>query len=212
MKPRPDSTIAKLTEPQRDQLYDWLSENSYREAIRLAAEPAPTGFGITFHKTTLVRFYKEERTRRHAEQLAEAISTDLPKIDPDELLSQAKLELLHSCYDTAHESLDADSRNQLSRALNRLESAQLKREHLTLKKQLVAIEQQRLDLETKKFEYNAVEAAAKHAVQLNTISADDQLNDRQKFAQARDILFGSTSNGSSRGNEALNSNAPAQQS
>ena len=190
MKPRPDSTIAQLTDDQRDQLYDWLTDHAYREVITMAAQPPPKGFGIQFHKTTLVRFFKNERARRHAEEIAESISANQPQIDPNELLSRSKLELLHSCFDTAQETLNADSRNQLSRTLNRLESAQLKRQNLALKEQLVSIEQQRLELENRKFEYHAVEAAAKHAVELNAISADDSLNDRQKFARARDVLFG----------------------
>ena len=190
MKPRPDSTIARLTEVQRDDLYDWLSNHSYSEVITMAAQPPPIGFGIKFHKTTLVRFYRDERARRHAEEIAASLASDQPQIDPNELLAISKLQLLHSCYDTAHEALNDNARNQLSRALNRLESAQLKREHLSLKKHLVSIEQQRLDLDIRKFEYHAVEAAAEHAVKLNEISANPEISDRQKYALARDVVFG----------------------
>ena len=53
MKRRADSSLAKLSEEQLDQLYDWLSEHSYREVIAMAGKGPPEGFGVRLHKTTL---------------------------------------------------------------------------------------------------------------------------------------------------------------
>jgi hypothetical protein len=197
MKRRADSSLAKLSEEQLDQLYDWLSEHSYREVIAMAGKGPPEGFGVRLHKTTLVRFYGAERARRHAEALAEAKSDRAPGGNPAELMEQTTLQLAHASYEMSLGPLSGMSFNNVSRALHRHELTALRRiqveinqKQLGLQEERVALEKKRLELEVREFEHSAVEAAARHATKLNEIGSDPKLNDRQKYSLAREVLFG----------------------
>jgi hypothetical protein len=48
----------KLSPEQRQQLIDWMSEQTYAEVQELVAAPPPDGFGIEVSISTLSRFYK----------------------------------------------------------------------------------------------------------------------------------------------------------
>ncbi len=63
------STLETLTDEQRDQLYDWLLEMPVSKVAEKIAQPAPEGFGLKTHITTLRRF----KHRRWAEQAADQL-------------------------------------------------------------------------------------------------------------------------------------------
>jgi hypothetical protein len=200
MKPRSDSALAKLTDDQRDQLYDWLAEYSYREVIAMAAKSLPEGFGVVFHKTTLVRFYSQKRRDRHIEQLAVAIAGQSISADESKLIAETAVELAHAAYEMSQGPVTPVNFNNLSRALHRKETADLRRsqveinqQQLALNKDRVALEQKRLELEIRHFEFNAAEQAARHATELKDITADSTLNDHDKYLAARNVLFGASS-------------------
>jgi CBS-domain-containing membrane protein len=180
---RSDSILATLTEDQRAQLYDWTADLGYKLTLEKVALPAPEGFNLQIHRTTLVRFYQREQQRRHEEELLQPDAASRDPVPLALLIDSSKQSLAHHCFSQTQEILDSARRNELSRVLHRLEIAALRREAL-------ALEQKRLDLETRKFEFNAAEAAARHATQLQTISDNHQLTDAQKFAQASAVLFG----------------------
>ena len=52
--------LENLTNEQLDQVYDWLLDMPTKQVVEKVALPAPEGFGITTHVTTLRRF-KEKR-------------------------------------------------------------------------------------------------------------------------------------------------------
>jgi hypothetical protein len=66
-----NSPLHTLTEAQLDQLYEWLLETPAREVAQKIALPAPDGFGIQTHVTTLRRF----KDRRWAELAADQIES-----------------------------------------------------------------------------------------------------------------------------------------
>src|SRR5262245_47717685 len=103
MKFRSDSTLSKLTEDQLNQLYDWLTDYSERDVVEMAATAPPQGFGLTFHRTTLSRFFRMERTRRHAEALLEAQAARAC-VNLDELTKEIALQLAHAGYEMAQRS------------------------------------------------------------------------------------------------------------
>jgi hypothetical protein len=65
----PTSILESLTDEQKDQLYDWLTEMPVPDVVEKLALPAPEGFGIKTHNTTLQRF----KRRRFVEQTADQI-------------------------------------------------------------------------------------------------------------------------------------------
>src|SRR5262249_50812820 len=52
---RAGSFLARLNADQRSQLFKWLLEYTVADVLNLVAAPAPGGFGIQTHKTTLHR-------------------------------------------------------------------------------------------------------------------------------------------------------------
>jgi hypothetical protein len=66
-----NSPLHVLTEAQLNQLYEWLLETPAKEVAQKIALPAPDGFGIKTHVTTLRRF----KDRRWAELAADQIET-----------------------------------------------------------------------------------------------------------------------------------------
>ena len=199
---RRDCCLASLTRDQLDDLYEWISNESYLEVVKRVALPAPDGFGIKTHITTLCRFYREERARRHAESLIEARNAPDP-LTCDELVAEASRQLAHASYEIALGPINAKTFNDLSRALHRkelttlrLSQVEINKQQLDLNKERIALERKRIELEVRQFEHNAVEAAAKHAAKLNEIGSDPNLDDRQKYALARDVVFGASEGGS----------------
>ena len=65
------STLDPLTEDQKAQLYDWLLEMPAEKVLERIARPAPDGFGIKTHLTTLRRF----KNRRDAENAADILDS-----------------------------------------------------------------------------------------------------------------------------------------
>ena len=58
-KRRSDSAFAKLSPEDHTRLQAWLRENSYHKVVELVAQPAPEGFGIKTHITSLCRYYRQ---------------------------------------------------------------------------------------------------------------------------------------------------------
>jgi hypothetical protein len=183
MKLRPDSSLAQFNQDQLDQIYDWLTEHTYREVLQFVAKPPPEGFGVTLHKTTLVRFYRAERRRRHAEALAQTRFHDAPSDDPEILLQNIKVELAHTCYDLADHA-DSASINSLSRITHRFEVIKLEQQRLTLEREFLAEKK-------RQFNYNAAREAAKHAVKIHKIIEAPTPDAEDKTWMVSEIVFGS---------------------
>ncbi len=56
-KIRPDDVLGNLSEEDQDCILEWLENTSYREALKLIAEPPPEGFGLKIHYNSLRKFY-----------------------------------------------------------------------------------------------------------------------------------------------------------
>src|SRR4051812_18326785 len=103
MKMRSDCVLSKLTEQQLDEIFESIvSGVSYRDLQQRLEQVPPEGFGLRIQLATLCRYFKAERRRRHAEELAEARFNELADDDPEKLLQNVKLELAHACYDVAN--------------------------------------------------------------------------------------------------------------
>src|SRR5688500_18224320 len=85
-KLRSDSTIASLTDEQRDQLYDWIVTHSFAGAQARAAKSVDEeGFNLKLHRTTLVRFFETEQQERQAQELAELAAEADNAAVPDQI-------------------------------------------------------------------------------------------------------------------------------
>src|SRR6185436_15255647 len=120
MRIRSNSLLSNLTEDQLNDIYDSLaSGETFRSVQKRCALQPPDGFGLPLHLNTLCRFFKSERRRRHAEELAENKFNDLASSDPEQLYANIKIELAHACYDLANYT-DAPNVNVLARITHRL--------------------------------------------------------------------------------------------
>src|ERR1051325_7050224 len=125
MKMRSDCVLSSLTGDQLNLIFDWIaSVSSLRDACKRCAAPPPDGLGIHVHLTTISRFYKAERRRRHAEELADNKFDDLASDDPQKLYENIKVELAHACYDLVDDSA-APNVNILARIMHRLDLIRL---------------------------------------------------------------------------------------
>src|SRR3954469_23128888 len=121
MKMRSDCALNVLTPDQLNDIFDSLaSGTSFRAMQQRCLLPPPEGFGIRVQLPTLHRFFKAERRRRHAEDLAENKFNDLASSDPERLYENVRVELAHACYDLANYS-DTPNVNVLARITHRLE-------------------------------------------------------------------------------------------
>jgi hypothetical protein len=67
------SPLETLTHDQKDQLYDWLLEMPVPKVAEKIALPAPDGFGIKTHITTLQRFKQRHWAEHTANQIEAAV-------------------------------------------------------------------------------------------------------------------------------------------
>ena len=73
-KIRPDDVLGNLSEEDQERVLEWLENTSYREVLKLIAEPAPEGFGLKIHYNSLRKFYlKNLPMRLHIHRHDEAL-------------------------------------------------------------------------------------------------------------------------------------------
>jgi hypothetical protein len=204
MKLRSDSTLAKLTEHQLTDLFDWCGDLSFEEVIKKAAQPAPEGLGLKLHKTTLVRFFREETKRRHAHDLAQLAMTDSDSdpsslnpgqsgSDPSSLanlIRASRGEFAHAVYELSLAATEPENFDRLERALHHLDIVAIKRDQLKLHEQELELARERLALDRENFEYNAAGAVMEHIVPLRAIDKRTDIDEDDKIKLARKICFG----------------------
>jgi hypothetical protein len=83
------SSLDTLTTQQLDQLYDWLLEMPASKVVEKIAQPAPEGFGIKTHITTLHRFKNRRWAELAADQLEAAKTIAIANTAADATLDTA---------------------------------------------------------------------------------------------------------------------------
>jgi hypothetical protein len=193
-KLRADSTLAPLTETQRDQLYDWLLTHTYPDVQKLAARPIEEGgFGLKIHRTTLARFFTDEQQERHAEELA-AIALSAPGSEiPDRiasLIGASKARFAHAAYELAKAQTDPLNFDRLERALHHIDIVSAKREELALKERELDQQRERMEEQRRQWEYSAARAALNCLPELIKITQNTATDNEEKIWAARDVCFG----------------------
>jgi hypothetical protein len=183
MKMRSDCVLSKLTQQQLDEIFDSIAFGvSYRDLQMRLEKPPPEGFGLRIQLATLCRFFKAERRRRHAEELAEARFHELTDDDPEQLLQNVKVELAHACYDIANRP-DNDSVSALSRMAHRLDLIRLEQQRLALEREFLAEKK-------RQFNFDAAKQAAIHALAIQNVLRDNTIDTEAKVWKVSDIVFG----------------------
>lgn len=193
-KLRSDSTLAQLTEDQRDQLYDWIISQGRAKAIELAAQSIDEGgLNLTLHRTTLDRFFEREQKERQARELAElaaaAESETLPE-RIDQLIHAARVKLAQAAYELSKTVDDPENFDRLERALHHIEIIKIKREELTIRKQELELQRERFTELCRQWRFNTARAVLCHLPELMKVARDQSLDNEEKIWAAHDICFG----------------------
>lgn len=191
MRIRPNSTLAKLTSDQLDEIFDQIDSGvSLRDVQKFCEAAPPDGFGLRIHLITLSRFYRAERAHRHAEELAQARFNDADSADPEQLMRNVRVELAHACYDLAHHPGDPATVNSLSRITHRLDVVKLEQQRIKTDENRLALERDFLAEKVRQFNFNAAKEAAIYAHKIKPILNDKSIDLESKVWKVSDVLFG----------------------
>jgi hypothetical protein len=141
------STLDTLTDEQKDQLYDWLLEMPVAKVALKLAQPAPEGFGIKTHITTLKRF-KDGRWAQEADAQIEAAKIASASSADDATLDAAIASTLKRHLFARASSPDATTADLalLARFVHRNQKLKLEVERVQISRERLAQNNRRLDL------------------------------------------------------------------
>jgi len=141
------STLDTLTDEQKDQLYDWLKQMPVLQVALKLAQPAPEGFGIKTHNTTLQR-YKERRWAEEAADQMEAAKNACASSADHAILDTAIASTLKRHLFARASAPDAKTADLalLARFVHRHEKLKLEVERVQISRERLAQNNRRLDL------------------------------------------------------------------
>jgi len=187
-----------LSGAQQEQLFDWLELNSARTVLEMVAAPAPEGFGLKMHLTTLRRFLRAARTRFHKDLTATSVELiQSVQSIPNPLDQEAVAGLREFAVELATvQQRDPLHFATVSRWVLRLEqNAQRERQlkiaenRVALLKEKVELEKTKAALEKTKFEFNSARAALLQLPALKDIVINHPGDSEDKIWAARDKVF-----------------------
>ena len=88
---RAHSFAASLTQEQRVLLFEWLGEDSLSEVKAKVAAPAPEGFGLKVHRTTLQRLRNSVENVNLSEAVIDAMDSACDVLDSEVIADAAPL-------------------------------------------------------------------------------------------------------------------------
>ena len=141
------SILDTLTDEQKDQLYDWLQQMPVPQVALKLAQPAPEGFGIKTHNTTLQR-YKERRWAEEAADQMEAAKIAGARSADDATLDTAIASTLKRHLFARASAPDATTADLalLARFVHRNEKLKLDIQRVQISRERVAQNNRRLDI------------------------------------------------------------------
>ena len=184
--PGPKSLIDELPEEAQLKIVSWLECYSTRRVVEMIAEPAPEGFGIQTHITTLRRFYARHSTDSHLDEM-EIAKALVGAQASDPIGTATETSLKHWAFQIATQPQRTSSAfKALSRWFHKVEDQRYRKLQLELQKE-------RLALERARFEFNAAREALNHRTSLGEILHDYSRDDEDKIKKARERIFGKES-------------------
>ena len=143
------NTLDTLSSDQLDQLYDWLLEMPVSKVAEKIAQPAPEGFGLKTHITTLRRFKRRRWAEQAADQLEAArLAAANSNNSDDAILDTAIASTLKRQLFERASAPDATSADLalLARYVQRNDKLKLDIERVQIARERLAQNNRRLDL------------------------------------------------------------------
>src|SRR5687768_788576 len=151
------NSLDQLSTAQRDQVYDWLVDLRTKEVVQKVAQPAPEGFGIKTHITTLRRFKnrywaelaadREESAKRFALTTASTSSTPENSDNLAILDTRIQVAIRHHMFERVScASITDDQLSLVSRWSHRQEKLKLEIQRVQIARERCAQNQLRLHL------------------------------------------------------------------
>jgi len=180
-KPKSNSTLHGLKPEQRTKLEGWLFEENL--GVETVVERCRREFGIEAGKSSVARYGQRERPRWDLERKAKAL-TEVDEVS--EPVANATMQF------------EALLRKMIRIAMN---TAEVSKAPLELKvvsdyaRVLIAARREgheglRAATTREKFEFDAATACLIHHVKVQSIAADDALDDGERIQKIREELFG----------------------
>lgn len=192
MKPRSDSLLAKLSDEQQAQLYDWLLDLGYTKTLEKVQQALPDGgFGLKTYRSSLHRFYNRYSQQVRAADLAAAKENRSTPEDASILVSDAEQLLQYAAQQRASSPMDAAQFRDVSRWLATHKAHDLKRDYYQLAAQQLALARERLAFDRERYELDVARQVLIHYRELAKVSEDDATDDAEKINRARMLIFGS---------------------
>ena len=189
-KPHCDNMLAQLNHEQQAQVCDWLETLGYTETLQKLAAPAPEGFGLKTHRSTLHRFYRRFSQTLRQENLADAAELRADDASSAVLTKGSEEALRHLALQLSTSPEAPASFKEVSRWIAQQQYLKIAEEQLALARQRVDLENQRLALDREKFMFNAARQALEHHTELGAILKNDSLDTEDKINAARSVLWG----------------------
>jgi hypothetical protein len=183
--------LNSLTVAQQEQLFDWAELLPNKTVLERVALPAPEGFGLKMHLTTLRRFHRAARLRFQKEltdssdeSLAEP-PADLAVLDrlTETALRQFAVEMV------TVQDRDPARFAAVSRWVLRLQQNAHRDRELKILEERLALEKEKAALEKTKFEFNSARAALLHHRELKDIIVEHPGDSEDKIWAAREKIF-----------------------
>jgi hypothetical protein len=189
-KPHCNNALLQLSDDQQAQIRDWLETLRYTETVQKLAEPAPDGFGLKTHRSTLHRFYRRYSRTIRRENLNDALELRSDDASSMPLLEGSADAVRHLAFQLSTSPEAPASFKEVSRWLSKQQYLKIAEEQLALARQRVEMEKQRLDLDREKFEFNAARQAIIHYAAIDQIATDPTTDNQDKINAVRVKLFG----------------------
>jgi len=180
-----------LTAAQQEQLFDWAELLPNKTVLERVALPAPEGFGLKMHLTTLRRFHRAARVRLQKEltDSSNESSAETPA-DPAVLDQITDAALRQFAVEMATvQDRDPVRFATVSRWVLRLQQNARRDRELKILEERLVLEKAKAALEKTKFEFNASRAALSCLTELDEIVEKHPGDSEDKIWAAREKLF-----------------------
>jgi hypothetical protein len=178
-KARSDSILSGLPPEQQAKVKQWLFEEN--QSFAAVAGRCRTDLGVEVSKTSVLRYYRREVSRRRLEA---ALGRREGGLDPaagdaNECYAELVATAGEMALESARGEVDAEKRRVFVECTKLLIAARREGNYA-----------RRVDLAREKFEFDAATACLVHQVRVQSIVEDEALDDGQRILKIREELFG----------------------
>ncbi len=177
-KARSDSILSGLPPEQQAKVKQWLFEEN--QPFAGVAGRCKTELGVEVSKTSVIRYYRREASRRRLENSLwrRERSPDVAG-SADEFYAELTAMAGEMALESARGEVDAEKRRAFVECTKLLISARREGNYA-----------RRVDLAREKFEFDAATACIIRQMEINSIIEDETLTDEERVRSVREELFG----------------------